>query len=402
MKLSSLVRAACGALVWVSLVSPVVLRSAEADLAPLRAKAESGNAIAQYNLGLAFAEGRTVPKDLVEAYVWLTLAAENGATGKALKALAPTLSADQVTTAQVRLVERRSLISTRLLAQANQAPGASISVSVAPPAPPTIAPANTAADNCAPSLEQEIATLRADKAKLSAEVAMVWKELDGAKATTAAAVARADEAGGMANRRAKEISALQAERDQLRQQLATALAAAKPPARGPDDQAKALAADQARAQGADQASALGAARAELKKITAQLDSVRQELTAARATNADLAAQIKKLAGEDETRKGQLAAGRDAVRRAEEAQATIARLQGEIADLKAKAAVPAPAPAAAEAPVEELTRLKQELARAKGTVDMTVRSYALTRAENERLKAQLEKIQQALAPAASPH
>jgi regulator of replication initiation timing len=38
----------------------------------------------------------------------------------------------------------------------------------------------------------------------------------------------------------------------------------------------------------------------------------------------------------------------------------------------------------------VARLKSDLARAEQTVEMTVRSFALMRQENERLKAQLEQ------------
>ena len=57
------------------------------DLSALRAKAEKGNGLAQYNLGLAYAEGKGVAADRVEAYVWLSLARENGARGRALDTL---------------------------------------------------------------------------------------------------------------------------------------------------------------------------------------------------------------------------------------------------------------------------------------------------------------------------
>src|ERR1019366_715365 len=53
------------------------------EIASLRLKTERGNALAQYNLGLAYAQGRLVPIDLSEAFVWLSLASESGATGKA-------------------------------------------------------------------------------------------------------------------------------------------------------------------------------------------------------------------------------------------------------------------------------------------------------------------------------
>jgi TPR repeat protein len=54
------------------------------EIAALHAKAENGNAIAQYNLGLAYATGSGVAIDKVEAFVWLTLASEQGSTGKDL------------------------------------------------------------------------------------------------------------------------------------------------------------------------------------------------------------------------------------------------------------------------------------------------------------------------------
>ncbi len=71
-----------------------VARAADSDAAALRGQAENGNAIAQYNLGLMYAEGRAVPRDVIEAYVWLSLATENGATGRALGVLIGTMTAD--------------------------------------------------------------------------------------------------------------------------------------------------------------------------------------------------------------------------------------------------------------------------------------------------------------------
>jgi len=53
------------------------------EIISLRTKAERGNAIAQYNLGLALATGRDTPANLPEAFVWLTLAEERGETSAA-------------------------------------------------------------------------------------------------------------------------------------------------------------------------------------------------------------------------------------------------------------------------------------------------------------------------------
>ena len=74
-----------------------------ADLAALRAKAERGNAIAQYNLGLAYVQGRQTRPDPIEAFIWLTLAAEGGSTGKALETVLNTMSTDELTEGRRRL-----------------------------------------------------------------------------------------------------------------------------------------------------------------------------------------------------------------------------------------------------------------------------------------------------------
>ena len=52
--------------------------SAAQELADLRARAEAGDASAQYNLGLMHAEGRGVPQDFAEAATWYRKAAEQG------------------------------------------------------------------------------------------------------------------------------------------------------------------------------------------------------------------------------------------------------------------------------------------------------------------------------------
>src|SRR3954467_3405722 len=76
--------------------SAVVPKADVAELNALPAKAERGNAIAQYNLGLAYMDGRQSDADLIEAFVWLTLAADTGSTGKALEALVGNLTPDQL------------------------------------------------------------------------------------------------------------------------------------------------------------------------------------------------------------------------------------------------------------------------------------------------------------------
>ena len=79
-----------------------------ANLAALQTKAENGNAIAQYNLGLAYANGRGVPWDPIEAYVWLTLASEQGSTAKELGVITSAMSDETLAQAKLRLSQVRS------------------------------------------------------------------------------------------------------------------------------------------------------------------------------------------------------------------------------------------------------------------------------------------------------
>ena len=74
-----------------------------AEITSLRAKAERGNAIAQYNLGLAYVQGGQLPVDLPEAFVWLTLAAESGSTGRALETLLGSMNVTDMAEGRRRL-----------------------------------------------------------------------------------------------------------------------------------------------------------------------------------------------------------------------------------------------------------------------------------------------------------
>ena len=49
----------------------------------IRPLAESGNATAQYNLGVFYDNGLGVPQDKINAYMWLSLAAAQGREGAA-------------------------------------------------------------------------------------------------------------------------------------------------------------------------------------------------------------------------------------------------------------------------------------------------------------------------------
>ena len=107
------------------------------DLQSLHVKAENGNAVAQYNLGLAYATGRGIPVDREQAFVWLSLAAERGATGKALGTLIAKMSPGELEAAN-RLLDQTSAIV------ASNAPAALEPEAPSPTPVPTEAPASTA------------------------------------------------------------------------------------------------------------------------------------------------------------------------------------------------------------------------------------------------------------------
>ena len=126
------------------------------EVAGLRAKAVKGNGIAQYNLGLAYAQGRGIAADQVEAFVWLSLARENGARGRALDTVIGSLDRTGLDLAQQRLTERKAALGVR--------PAASAPVRAETPAetPVRSGPAGPVGPAPAPSTEDSASsTLRA-------------------------------------------------------------------------------------------------------------------------------------------------------------------------------------------------------------------------------------------------
>jgi predicted ribosome quality control (RQC) complex YloA/Tae2 family protein len=364
---------------FVLLAFPALLLAAEADLAALRAKAEKGNAVAQYNLGLAYSAGEVVPKDAIEAYVWLRLATENGATGKALGLLMGEMSPSELAAGKLRLDERRRAIAS-LTSGDRDSPPASATPATVTPAPALVA-AVPAVDSST-VLEQALAVLREDKAKLSQEITLVRKELESTKAAAAEDHGKLD---ATVFDQTQKLATLSAELEAARKDLA-AVQSAGAESGSLQEQVTKLTQQLAAAQ-ADQGRG--------NKLSAELDAARKDLASTEKANADSTVRLQKLAEEQNGINRQLG----------EAQATIERLKRENAELQAErtsltarlaqpppaAASPAPTVAPASAgSADDVARLRNDLARAEQTVEMTVRSFALMRQENERLKAQLEQ------------
>jgi TPR repeat protein len=141
------------------------------ELEALRVKAESGNGIAQYNLGLAYAEGHGMPADPAEAYVWLMLASDHGSTGNYLEGMVARMSAEDLAEGNRRLDLARVRLHMPKPVVRKAAP-------VPPPKPP---PVPTQAEKTAtdltgsfspvPTTEPEVVQLRMKVKELEAKVA---------------------------------------------------------------------------------------------------------------------------------------------------------------------------------------------------------------------------------------
>ena len=218
-------------LLAVSLAWVVPARAEPAEIASLRAKAEKGNAIAQYNLGLAYAEGRDeLPVDLTQAFVWLSLSGDSGSTRKALESVNNKLTPGQLAEGRRLLAVYRATLPASNPAPATNHPSAPKVAAPAvprpePPAPDAKPPAATNSSltsQAAASDPGEIAGLRNDKRQLSEELALAWKENDKLKASLTAAQkvgARDQQLGELVARRGQELASAQVELAQARARL---------------------------------------------------------------------------------------------------------------------------------------------------------------------------------------
>jgi nucleoid-associated protein YgaU len=246
------------------------------------------------------------------------------------------------------------MLTSALRAAAAPAAPAAPAVSETPPA------ASAPAEDRTVALEKELATVNADKTKLSEEVASAWKETDSAKAAGEAL-------GQERDKLAAAVKQLTDENAALNRQLAD---------RG--DAAKRLAA-----------------------VTSRFEDARKELLVLKNNNAELNDNLRTTIKERD-RLSRAVRSEQSTRQLEEAQATIARLQRENADLQSEHAALTTRPSQAAATTaastasattgsaDEVARLKDELGKANFKVDVTVRAFALAQQENEQLKKQIEQ------------
>jgi TPR repeat protein len=205
--MSTLVRAA---LLLLVVLGCARLNGAETDeLALLRAKAEQGNALAQYNLGLVYVQGRLTPADPAEAFAWLTLASESGATGKALDSLLGNISDAQLTEGRRRLNTYRTALASKSSPLSTHATPKLAPRGFSLEAPPTIPPPAETPTTPLTKVPEPVAPATiptpadganaSDPAQLRKELEQTRADLDAARAelaTLRATISRLESAPG--------------------------------------------------------------------------------------------------------------------------------------------------------------------------------------------------------------
>lgn len=343
--------------------APCQAASSASVVADLKAKAEAGDDIAQYNLGLVYADPEEPIADATEAFVWLTLAVEKGSNDLVLRKLLERLAPAQLVEAKRRLEARRTtLAQTRALATSPIQPAASNAAERSPFVTPIATPrADTSA------LELELAQLRADKKQLSGELAAAWKETEGAKSASISKVAELNQTIATLQAQLAAKSASQPGKD-LSAELETRSLALKRAEEGKEQIAR-----------------------DLATLSAEATSLRSQLAAEQRARADLAA--KSLAAQEST--GKSGAEIEALRRsladastalrAEQTQkgalaAQLKAAQDEKLELQQQLKATADRiQSASAAPTQQLASLRDALAEAK--------------AESQRLQTELAKAQQ---------
>ncbi|WP_415663351.1 hypothetical protein, partial [Rariglobus hedericola] len=352
------------------LASPVfALTSAEFD--SLRTKADRGNAIAQYNLGLAYADRRESLYDPAQAYAWLSLAATNGTNGKALANLTSILTPEQLAEGKRRL----AAFSASPIAPATSP------LAMEEPAPaPAVAPAITAdADP--------------DQKKLSAELSAAWKENELLKAGLTAKLADANKRVAIAEAalasKDKEISALQTRLAETRAPVAPA-APVMPIGVSAELASLRSERDQLQASANTAATELASLRASSAKASAEQTALREKL--ALAVNTANAAQRAQALAESESASLKAAADRASAERL----AVAAQLETVTAELAtAKAAAPAAtAPSVTAQPDPRIASLETE----RDTLAATIKTLT---EERDGLTAQLAAAKAVIPVAPAP-
>ncbi len=348
-----------------------------ADFTTLRAKAEKGNPVAQYNLGLAYADLHESFYDPIEAYVWLNLAASNGTMGKALAAIIDTMTPAQLAEGQRRFTARHAVPT------AVAVPASPIAVPLAAPEKPAAVAVAKEADAIKASLNAQLAD--ANKRLAIAQAALASKDktiasLQG-QLTAAPAPATVPSAAELAS---------------VRQQLtqtADALVVARRSQSLSEAEAASLkaTADKVSAERLAIAAQLENTMNEVARLRAELDAAKLSDPAVTELREKFTAAAKTLA---------------------DTQAERDTLSHQLADAKAAPSTPSNVAAPPAAPVAvpattdlgdlpaHLAEVEKVRAETQSNLDAALRTYTLNQAEIERLQKSLAIIEGERADAAA--
>jgi chromosome segregation ATPase len=309
------------------------------DLSALRAKAETGDGIAQHNLGLVYANSQEAVSDLVEAYAWLNLAADNGATGRSLMIVTRQMTPEQIADGKRRFEQIRDAIAAKKPIPAGASVAATRSFS-------PVSPVSDSPVSSSPIRAAEAEAREAELKKISAELADAWKENDQLK--TAVAKAEKDATAAAA--------ALKAEKDRLAASLNDAnreIAGMKAAAANFEGERNGL------LQKIDEAKKASEGELRLKVVALETDLakaglVSKELDAAKQSLASMGAQQQKLTAENQRLDGLVKqAETNVAGKAAEAEKGLAALRAELAALQTQQADAAKKIAAGEKTAADL-------------------------------------------------
>ncbi len=260
-----------------------VSRDAAAAAALYRAAAEQGFTPAQVNYGLALAEGREgLPRDPVQAYVWLSRAVQGGASAEARDALARTLTPEQLNAA-VQAGATRVAVSPAAM------PAAGVS-NPPPNAGPDVA-RMTELSNALAQARDANARLAEANQRLEVDNARLADELSRAGGSSTLV----DQLRAQSGRLAEQVQALTADKETSERQIALLTAQVR------DAERDLAAARSAPAASAPAAPTVEASRYEtqIAALTSRLDEAAAALKQLQAANTELSAVNQRLQQERE-------------------------------------------------------------------------------------------------------
>ena len=232
------------AALFVFALGHVAAAQESSEVASLRAKAEKGNGIAQYNLGLAYVDGKGVARDPIEAFVWLSLARENGARGRALDNVAGSLDKASLELARQRIAERKTALgmTPAVPAAAKSATPAPAAVVENKPGATGATGTDTTEDPAVARLRKErdaystkvgeiaadLFTVRTDRDRLAQQATEIQRNAQAVSATSRSLQEQVRTAEARTAELERTSAAMQAELERTKQALATVAAAPKP------------------------------------------------------------------------------------------------------------------------------------------------------------------------------